>query len=157
MRLFRPAVATRKQPGVRDILWAALAAAVIPISAAGLVIWLSPAGCDIRGDPAFYRWTCLLPGLMLTVPVIVAVALATVFSLNKRLTNPVPDGLLVTVFGAGLLMHLVMIGGYSFLLNPAYRGLFLWEQMRIPQPFLAGAVPAAVFWIVLRRRESQAA
>jgi hypothetical protein len=46
--------------------------------------------------------------------------------------------------------------GYSLALEPAYRRLFLDEILALPQPFLSGAVAAAVFTAALGWRPDKA-
>lgn len=91
----------------------------------------------------------MLPILLFSVPVAAGVLLPLAALLNARLGRPVPDGVLPTALLTGVIAHLVLILGYFFLLNPAYRDRFLWESLAIPQPFLAGAISGAVFSLVL--------
>ncbi|AZQ66182.1 hypothetical protein EF888_02985 [Silicimonas algicola] len=123
---------------------------------AWLALQVFPQGCDLRGDPEVYRWTCLLPGLLIMVPLVVAVILPLVMILNRRLARPFPDGWLPASVAFGVLTQLVLTLGFALTLGPAYRGAFLSEVLTIPQPFVAGFLSAAVysFALHLRRRSS---
>jgi hypothetical protein len=123
-------------------------AVLIPLAALAF-LWLFPAGCDLRGDPVTYRRTCLLPGLLTTVPIALAFLLTLVLALNQRRERPLPDGWLVVVPAAGAFTQVVLFGGYLLLLDPVYRGSFLAELLYITQPFVAGAVAGGVFWVSL--------
>lgn len=149
MTVRQSAIRATARGRARDHLRAAIVTAVVPTAAAVLLLWLVPAGCDERGDPAVYRWTCLLPGLLTMVPVGVAVVLPIALALNARLARPLPDGWLVTVLGVGLVVQVVLATAYALVLGPAYRALFLAEIIFIPQPFVAGAIAGAVYWAVL--------
>lgn len=132
----------------RAILLAGIAAALLPTAAAALFLWLSPAGCDLRGDPATYRWSCLLPGLMISASWPLALLLAAIAYLRRQPAKRSLKGFLAMTVGAGLLVHAVLLAAYLFLLDPAYRALGLEELLFLPQPFCAGAIGSAVFWIV---------
>ena len=149
MQIVNSAIRTSGQRQHKVYILAAIVAAIVPTVAAALFVWLVPAGCDIRGDAAIYRWTCLLPGLLIVVPVAVAFLLLLANLLNHRSGHRYPDGWLVTILGAGLLTQLILIGSYLLVLDPAYRGLMLGELMLIPQPFVAGAISGTVFWLTL--------
>lgn len=95
--------------------------------AAALLIWLFPAGFDVRGDQAACRWTCLFPGLVIFGSVVVAVLLPLVFLADHRAARALPDGRLVTSFSVGAGMPIVLIDGYFFAMNPAYRKLCMAE------------------------------
>lgn len=136
-------------PGLKRLLIAAIAAAAIPAALGYLVVLAVPHGCHVRGAASLYRWSCMLPILLFSVPVAAGVLLPLAALLNARLGRPVPDGVLPTALLTGVIAHLVLILGYFFLLNPAYRDRFLWESLAIPQPFLAGAISGAVFSLVL--------
>lgn len=60
-----------------------------------------------------------------------------------------PDGWLVTILATGAATELVFLSAYFLSLDPAYRELFLKEALLIPQPFVAGAIAAGVYWLVL--------
>jgi hypothetical protein len=136
-----------------------LAAAVTGLGVPALT-WLFlqvfPRGCDLRGDPEIYRWTCLLPGLLIMVPLVVAVILPFVMIVNRRLARPLPDGWLPASLATGILTQLLLTLGYALTLGQAYRGAFLSEVLTIPQPFVAGFLSAAVYSCALhlRRRSS---
>jgi hypothetical protein len=66
-----------------------LTAAILPL-AISLLLWQVPAGCNPRGDPAIYP--CLLPGLLVTVPVGLALGAPIAPALNGRRVRPFPDG-----------------------------------------------------------------
>ena len=138
-----------ESPQLRDHVRAALVTALLPAAAAALFLWLAPRGCDIRGDVAIYRWTCLLPGLLLVVPLGVALLLPPLLIVGRRRVPPVPDGWLVTILATGAATELVFLRAYFLYLDPAYRALFLKEALLIPQPFVAGAIAAGVYWLVL--------
>ncbi len=103
--------------------------ALLPAAAAALFLWLAPRGCDIRGDVAIYRWTCLLPGLLLVVPLGVALLLPPLLIVGRRRVPPVPDGWLVTILATGAATELVFLSAYFLYLDPAYRALFLKEAL----------------------------
>lgn len=113
-------------------------------------MWLVPAGCDIRGDASVYRWTCMLPGLMIVVPAAIALCLPIAMYLNRRLVHRFPDGWIATILTVGVFTHLILVGGYLLLLEPPYRGLMFWEIAFIPQPFVAGAIAGGVYWATLQ-------
>lgn len=146
MTLWTSAIRSRQRRTAADHLRAAVLTVLVPTLTAVFVLWVYPTGCDIRGDPAVYRWTCLLPGLMLTVPIGAAFLLPAAIFLNDRLPRPLPDGWLVTIFAAGLFTQAVLCGSYLVALDPAYRRLFLAEVIFIPQPLVAGAIAGAVYW-----------
>lgn len=146
-------------PNLKRLVLAALAAAVIPVALGYLVVLAVPHGCHVRGAASLYRWSCMLPIFLFSIPVVAGVLLPLAALLNARLGRPVPDGVLPTALLTGVIAHLVLILAYFLLLNPAYRDRFLWESLAIPQPFLAGAISGAVFSLALsfqNRRSSQA-
>jgi hypothetical protein len=130
---------------VRAALAEGLATALLPAGLAALWLWLAPQGCDLRGDPATYRWTCLLPGLFLSVAPVLALALPVAVRVFPRLAPRTGAGAVGFVAAAGAATQIVLVGGYAFVLGPAYLGLFLREAVLIPQPFVAGATAATVF------------
>jgi hypothetical protein len=132
-----------------DLLRAAIVTALVPAAAAALLMWLVPAGCDIRGSTTVYRWTCLLPGLVFVSAVPMAGFLSIAMIVNQRLDRPFPDGWLTTVLAVGLLSQLLLSVVYLIVLDTAYRGQFLTEVIFIPQPFVAGAISGAVYWTAL--------
>ena len=143
------AIRARSPRSLRRHIVAALLTAIVLPALAALFLWQFPAGCDLRGDPATYRWTCLLPGMLVTVPVGVAVVLTIALALNRRLARPLPDGWLVIIPGAGLVAQIVLFGGYLLTLDAAYRAIFLEDLLLIPQPFVAGALSGAFYWVAL--------
>jgi hypothetical protein len=147
--LWAGALRTSKRYTAIDYARAAILTALVPTTLAALLLWWVPGGCDLRGSPAVYRWTCLLPGLLLVVPVPVALLLPVAFALNHRWARLFPAGWLVTILTVGILTQAVLSFGYLLALNPAYRGLFLAEVLFIPQPFIAGVISGAVFWVAL--------
>jgi hypothetical protein len=80
-------------------------------------MWLFPGGCDLRGDPALYRWTCLFPGLL--IPVSVALLMPPALLLNRRLGRPLPDSGFAATLVAAAATQVVLIGGYAVALRPA--------------------------------------
>ncbi len=86
------------------------------------------------------------------VPVAVAVVLTIATLLNRRRSQPMPDGWLVTVLTVGILTQVVLTGAYLIAAGPAYMGALMAQAIFIPQPFVAGAVAASVFWIALHWR-----
>jgi len=149
VKICRFAIRTQAPHSVTDHVWAVVATALAPTATAAILIWLFPAGCDIRGSATVYRWTCLLPGLLITVTPAVALLLPIAYTLNNRLTRPFPDGWLVIALAVGILTQVVLSGAYLFALDAAYRELFLAEVIFIPQPFVAGAIAGAVYWAAL--------
>ncbi len=93
-----------------------------------------------------------MPGLLLVVPVAVAIVLTITTLLNRRRSHPMPDGWLATVLAAGILTQVVLTGAYLIAAGPAYMGALMGQAILIPQPFVAGAVAAAVFWTALHGR-----
>ena len=91
----------------------------------------------------------MLPGLLIVVPAGVAILLLIASFLNERSGRRFPDGWLVTIIAVGLLTQVVLVGGYLLALDPAYRGGLLGELLLVPQPFAAGAIAGAVFWVTL--------
>ncbi len=142
-----------------DIL-AGIATAVLPTAAGALYLWLVPTGCDLRGDPTIYRWTCLLPGLLIVVSWPAGLLLPIASFLDQQAGRRFPDGWLATILACGLSTQAVLFGWYVFKLDPAYRSAFLLEMPFVPQPFLAGAIAGTVFWVtrqLLARNRSGAA
>lgn len=140
-------------PGAPDLkthLIAAAATALLPAGLGLALLWLVPAGCDIRGAQGVYLWTCLLPGLLITVAPAAAILLPPVFMLNARYGRPLPDGWLIVVPAAGIVTHALLAGVYLLILDAAYRQLFFVEAFSVPQPFVAGALAGAVYWMALR-------
>lgn len=136
-------------PGRRALVFAALLTAVgLPVLA-GLYLWLVPAGCDGRGSPGTYRWTCLLPGLIVSVSFVAGLSLPVILIVNRWMGRRLPDGLLPIVVGTGVTTWIVLMGSYALMLDRAYRDLFFWEALTIPQPFLAGALAGLVFWMAV--------
>ncbi len=151
MQIFSSAIRASGDYDPKATLLGALATAVVLPVASFLWMWLVPAGCDIRGDAALYRWTCLLPGLLVVVPTALAAILALATFLNHRSERRFPDGWLVTVLGAGILTHVVLIGSYLIALGPAYHSMFV-EVLLVPQPFVAGVIAGTVFWVTLQMK-----
>lgn len=127
------------------ILRAAVVTALVPAAAAALFIWLAPEGCGVWVSHARHRWTCLLPSLMVVIPLIAAILLTIFTILNRRLERPFPNGWLVTVLSFGLLTQILLVGAYLVAVGPGYLEPFLAQAIFIPQPFLAGAIAAAVY------------
>lgn len=144
---------TSKRHAVSHSLRAAVVTAIVPAAAAALLIWLAPQACGVWLNHSSHRWMCLLPGLLLFVPLVTAI-LMTIFTVfNQRLERPFPNGWLVSVLTFGLVNQILFIGAYLVALGPGYLGPFLAGAIFIPQPFLAGAIAAAVYWIVLHWRK----
>jgi hypothetical protein len=133
------------------IFRAAAVTALVPVAIAALLIWLVPEGCGVWISHARHRWTCLLPGLMLVVPPVMALLLTMFTILNQRLDRPYADGWLVTVLSAGTFAQVLFTGIYLlFAFGQGYFGLRIAvEVFSTPQPFVAGAIAGAVYWITL--------
>ncbi len=151
MRILNSAIRTSGERQPRAYVLAAIVTSVLPAAAATVFLWLVPSACDIRGDEAIYRWLCLLPGLLIVVPIAVAFVLSFTSFLNARFGRRFPDGWFVTITGVGLRTHVVLSVSYLLALGPAYVEVFFREVIFIPQPFVAGATAAAVFWLTLHR------
>lgn len=142
-----------KRPMRARIFRAAVVTALLPTAAA--FIWVALVGCGVWVSQALHNWTCLLPGLMLVVPPVAALLLTMFTILNQRRDRLIPDGWLVTVFAIGILAQVLFGGTYLLLLlGQGYFGLWITVQMfslvfSLPQPFIAGAIAAAVYWIAL--------
>ena len=136
---------TAPRPTKRHRVYAVIAASLLPGLLAGPIMLIFPTGCDVRGDPNLYRWTCLLPRLLLLLPAVIAVFLPLAGWMNRGLPRPLPDGWLAIVFGTGLVTQLSFLGFYSLVLDPANFQRFLAEAIQIPQPFVTGAVTAACY------------
>lgn len=149
MRIFSSSIraSSQHQPGA--FIPAAIVTAVLPSAAAAVYLWLVPAGCDMRLEEATYRWTCLLPGLLIVVPAVVALLLSVANLLNDRYGCRLPDGWLVTALAVGLLTQVILSGAYLLALDHAYRGRMMAEIMFVPQPFVAGAIAGLIFWLTL--------
>lgn len=128
---------------------AAVVTALFPAAIAILLLWVFPKGCDLRGDPAAYRWTCLLPGLLLIVPFATAIGLLIGTKVNYRLGWRLPDGWLTTILITGIFAQILWAATYLLALDPAYWRLFLAEIFLIPQPFFAGALAGAIYQATL--------
>lgn len=151
MTLLATAIRTGTRHRPTDHLRAAVVTALGPAMLAMAAIWLYPKGCDLRGDPVVYRWTCLLPGLLIPVPVVVALVLPAAGFLARKAPARLPDGWLVTTLTVGLTTQVVLMALYATTL-PAHRLAFLGEVFSIPQPFVAGAIAGAVYWMALNWR-----
>lgn len=149
MRLFASAIRASGEYKLRDYVQACVVTAIVPAITAWLFMELVPTGCDIRGDPSVYRWTCLLPDLMIAVPAVVAFCLPLAINFNRRLGHGFPDGWLMTTLAVGFVAHLALVGGYLLFVEPAYRSMLLGELAFIPQPFVAGAIAGGIYWVTL--------
>jgi hypothetical protein len=136
----------------RDYILASVVTVLVPAFISGLLMWLVPGGCELRKDASDYRWTCLLPGLMIMVPAVVALCLPFAININRRLGRRFPDGWFVTILAVGAVTQLTFIGGFLLLLDPAYRGLLLNEIAFFPQPFVAGTIAGCIYWVALNIR-----
>lgn len=152
MTLWRTSIRAQRPHTTTDVAVAIFVTAIVTPLAAFAWVTVFPAGCDLRGDPATYRWTCLLPGLLIMVSVAVALLLTLALAVNRRRARPLPDGWLVVIIATGLFAQTVLYSGYLLTLDPAYRALFLFEVLSIPQPFVAGACSGAIYWGVLHGR-----
>jgi hypothetical protein len=151
MNFWGAAIRVQRSLRPKDLVRAAILTAIVPSLLAVLFLWQVPIGCDLRTDPATYRWTCMLPGLLVVTPIGVAVLAPIVLMLNRRRARPLPDGWLVFVPATGVCTQILLCGGYLLMLGAAYGELFLAEILFIPQPFVAGAISGAVFWLALNR------
>lgn len=129
----------------RHRVYAVVVASILPGLLAGAILLIFPSGCDERGAPDVYRWTCLLPRLLLLLPMLIAVFLPISGWLNRRLHRPLPDGRLASALITGLATQLAFVASYAMVLDPAYFRAFLAEVVYIPQPFVTGAVTAASY------------
>ena len=129
---------------------AALATAIVPAATAALFLWLAPSVCDFQKTKAIYRWTCLLPGLLIVVPAVIGPLWSAITYFIQRSGRRFPDGWLALTLGSGLITQVILSGAYLLALEPAYRGMMLRELLVIPQPFVAGAIAGAVFWMALQ-------
>lgn len=144
----------------RHRIYAVIVASILPGLLAGAIMLVYPAGCDERGGPNVYRWTCLLPRLLLLLPMLIAVFLPLAGWLNRRLPRPLPDGWTATALFTGLATQLVFVAFYASVLDPTYFRLFLAEAVYIPQPFVTGAVTAACYkaaldWFGARHKKAK--
>jgi len=149
MRIFSSSIRASRQSQPGAFIPAAIVTAVLPSAAAAVYLWLVPAGCDMRLDAATYRWTCLLPGLLIVVPAVVAILLSVANLLNNRIGRRLPDGWLVTTLAVGLLTQVILSGAYLLALDHACRGRMMGEIISVPQPFVAGASVGLIFWLTL--------
>jgi hypothetical protein len=149
MSLYASAYRASKRPVRASIFRSAVVTALLPTAAA--LIWLVLVGCGVWVGQALHGWTCMLPGLMLVVPPVAALLLPMLTILNQRRDRRFPDGWLVTVLAIGLLTQVLFVGAYLFaLLGQGYFGLWITVQIiSVPQPFIAGAIAAAVYWTTL--------
>lgn len=134
---------------------AAVLTLFVPATIAALTIFLVPAGCDVHGDAVLYRWTCLFPGLLIPVPVAVAVILPLLAWPNLRLLRGLYGSWIALPAVAGLMTQVILGGAYLVLLGPGYRALFWHDIVFLPQPFVAGAISGAIYAIALRLRRRQ--
>lgn len=146
----------RRSPSRADYVWATATTALLLPVFAWLVKQSIPWVCATRAGAAVYLWGCLLPGLMLIVPPILAALLwLTHWANRKRLR--MPDGVLPIILFGGTAAFLTMGILYAATLEPPYRPLFFWELLGLPQPFVAGSLTAAVFATVLVIRQAKQA
>jgi hypothetical protein len=145
------AIRAQRSLSPKDLVRAAIVTATVLPLLAVLYLWQVPMACDLPTDPATYRWTCMLPGLLAVTPIGVAVLASIALMFNRRRARPLPDGWLAFVPAAGVCTQIVLCGGYLLMLGPAYGARFLAEIFFIPQPFVAGAISGAVFWVTLNR------
>jgi hypothetical protein len=68
--------------------------------------------------------------------------LALANQINRRTGRRCPDGWLVTIAASG-----VFTQAYLFTLDAAYRSLFAADLIFLAQPFVAGTIAGAVFWV----------
>lgn len=133
----------------RGLVAAAVAAGILPAALAAILVYLVPTGCDIRGDPVTYRWTCLFPGLLVSAGIASALILPVLTALYRRWRRPhLPHWFLLALL-TGLATQAFLMVAYAIALDPVYRRLFYWEALGIPQPFAAGVVAGAAFFAVL--------
>ena len=149
MPLYQSVCRISKRRARGDILRAVIVTAFVPATAATLFLWQVPEGCGVWVNHSRHRWTCLLPGLLLFIPIITAI-LMTIFTVfNQRLERPVPNGWLVSTLSFGMVTHIIFLVGYALALGPGYFDSFLTQAIFIPQLFLAGVIAASVYWIAL--------
>ena len=137
-------------------LVAALVTAAVPTVLASLWLWSAPSGCNPRGDPASYRWACLLPAIILMVAPVTGIAFGGCALLSRRLADWIGSSWMVTPAVWGLLVHLGVVGSVV-LTDPAYVALFLRDILLVPQPFVAGAAAAAIYTATVRLLRRHAA
>ena len=140
------------RPSRRTVI-ATAAAAILPAMLGWLVFAAYPQGCGTRVGTAIAQWACLMPGLMISVSWIVALLLPLGLMLNRRLGHLAPPRWFVIVPLAGGLTFIVLTTIYAILLGPAYFEIFAGEILTLPQPLLAGAIPAAIYCAVKSRLE----
>jgi hypothetical protein len=73
--------------------------------------------------------------------------LALANQINRRTGRRCPDGWLVTIAASGVFTHAILTGAYLFTLDAAYRSLFAADLIFLAQPFVAGTIAGAVFWV----------
>lgn len=135
-----------------DHLWAAAAMAVVPSALAYLVIEAG-GGCHYERVPNIFEWWCLFPatvimtslGFLLLVPVALLAA--------RRGAEIGLNGWLVAMVGGGLLAQVVFVSYFFLVLvGDGVNPLTTAETVFMPWPFMAGAVSAATYWVVLAWR-----
>jgi hypothetical protein len=96
-----------------------------------------------------YDSLCLLPLLLLTMPIFGVPVLTAAFAINRRLQRPVPDGWLPTIILSGCLGQ-IAVSVFAFsTASPNFREIFFYDLLFVPQGFVAGLVTGAVFWLSL--------
>jgi hypothetical protein len=92
---------------------------------------------------------------LITVPIGAALLLTIALVLNRCSVRPLPDGWLVVILATGFATHAALIGGYFLALDSAYRERFIDAFIAIPQPFVAGMIAGAIYWISLHSRSDK--
>lgn len=134
-----------------DYLIAAFLTAVASLSIAYSIYLAAPWGCDANA------WLCLFPISLIGIGPVAAVIMPILFSLNRRRTRALPDGLLPFVVLVGLVSQAV-VSGYSLWQSEEHmRRIFFYDVLIFPHGLAAGALAGAVFWCALyilnKRRE----
>jgi hypothetical protein len=146
----RPPDRSQNSQRLRGLVLAGIAAAVLPAAAAAMVLWLWPAGCDMRGDPLTFNWICLLPGLVIPGTSPLALLLAGASALRPAAAWRSPGHGLALVVVTGAVAHIAFIGMYLAVLAGPNAGHGLDDVVYLPQPFCAGALVGGVFWLARR-------
>lgn len=132
---------------------AAAVTALICAIIGGLIYIFVPWGCATRVGKTIYLWACVMPFVLITVCPVLAIALGLLAWLSARAKRFILRHPILTMFLSGAGVYLSIMGVYAVMLDEAYRRLFFWEAILIPQPFVAGVFVAALFVEVLRKLE----
>lgn len=127
----------------RDLVFAGIVTAIVPMAAAFTTYWLAPWSCDASA------WLCLLQLSLIGVGPVAALCLPLALTLNRRRRAPFPDGLLPVMAVTGVVAQALVSACSLWLASPVLRRVFLFDVLILPQGLVAGVLVGAVFRLAL--------